>query len=74
VQLVWVLIGLLTVFYLIGVEALALGVLCLWCTVEHVLIGVALVTVLLRSPRLSAPQPSAPRPAGTARPAARSRR
>ena len=73
-QLLWVLIGLLTVFYLIGVEALALGVLCLWCTVEHVLIGVALLTVLLRSPRLSAPESSEPLLADTTRPAARSRR
>ena len=73
-QLGWALLGLATVFYLVGVEALALGVLCLWCTVEHVLIGLALLTVLLRSPRVSAPeQPDAP-PAGTARRAARSQR
>jgi uncharacterized membrane protein len=60
-QLVWALIGLATVFYLVGVEALALGVLCLWCTVEHLLIGAALITTLFRSP--------APRPAGDMPPA-----
>jgi uncharacterized membrane protein len=58
-QLVWALIGLATVFYLVGVEALALGVLCLWCTVEHLLIGAALITTLFRSP---APRPAADMP------------
>jgi uncharacterized membrane protein len=71
-QLVWALIGLATVFYLVGVEALALGVLCLWCTVEHLLIGAALITTLFRSP---APRPAADMPpADTAQPAADSSR
>jgi uncharacterized membrane protein len=52
-QLFWGLIGLGTALYLIGVEVLALGVLCLWCTVEHVLIAAALALILLRTPRLA---------------------
>jgi len=53
-QLLWGVIGLGTALYLIGVEALALGVLCLWCTVEHVLIVIALAIIVLRAPRLAA--------------------
>jgi uncharacterized membrane protein len=57
-QVVWSLVGLATVLYLVGVEALALGVICAWCTSLHVLIVATLLISLLRSPseaKLSAP-------------------
>lgn len=49
-QVVWGFLGLLTVMYLIGVEALALGVLCAWCTALHLLIVAALVLAIVRTP------------------------
>lgn len=57
-QLAWSLLGLLTVFYLVGVEAVGLGVLCAWCTVLHVLIVLTLAITLLRRP--AAPVERAP--------------
>ena len=57
-QVVWSLLGLATVLYLVGVEVLALGVICAWCTSLHVLILATLLISLLRSPvkpGLSAP-------------------
>ena len=53
-QVVWGFLGLLTVIYLIGVEALALGVLCAWCTALHALIVAALVLAIVRTPRQEA--------------------
>lgn len=49
-QVVWSLFGLATVLYLVGVEALALGVICAWCTALHVLILTTLVLSVVRSP------------------------
>ncbi len=49
-QVLWGLLGLVTVFDLVGVEAVALGVLCAWCTALHVLIVAALGIALFRSP------------------------
>jgi uncharacterized membrane protein len=49
-QVLWSFVGLAAVLYLIGVESLALGVLCAWCTVLHILIAVTLVLSILRSP------------------------
>jgi uncharacterized membrane protein len=49
-QVLWSLLGLLTVIYLVGVEALALGVICVWCTVLHVLILLTLVLSIVRTP------------------------
>jgi uncharacterized membrane protein len=49
-QVVWSFAGLLTVFYLVGVEVLALGVLCVWCTSLHVLIVVTVLLSILRTP------------------------
>lgn len=63
-QVAWGFLGLLTVIYLIGVEALALGVLCAWCTALHVLIVAALLLAIVRTPRLPTVEPS---PAGARR-------
>jgi uncharacterized membrane protein len=49
-QVLWSLAGLATVLYLIGVETLGLGVLCLWCTVLHVLIMAVVLISVLRTP------------------------
>jgi len=51
-QVLWSFMGLLTVFYLVGVEVLALGVICAWCTGLHALIVLTLVVSILRTPRL----------------------
>jgi len=51
-QITWSLLGLATVVYLIGVEVLALGVLCIWCTSLHVLIFAALILSVVRTPLL----------------------
>ena len=49
-QVGWALLGLLTAIYLVGVEVLALGVICAWCTALHVLIVTALLISILRAP------------------------
>jgi uncharacterized membrane protein len=49
-QVIWSLVGLAMVLYLIGVEVLALGVMCAWCTSLHVLIVATLLISLFRSP------------------------
>jgi uncharacterized membrane protein len=69
-QVAWGFLGLLTVIYLVGVEALALGVLCAWCTALHALIVSALVLTIVRTPRLPAVESA---PAGVRRDAARPR-
>lgn len=61
-QIGWSLLGLLTVFYLVGVEALALGVLCAWCTGLHALIVATLLLSILRTPLLGAPPSKPPLP------------
>jgi uncharacterized membrane protein len=68
-QVAWGFLGLLTVVYLVGVEALALGVLCAWCTALHALILTALVLAILRTPRLQGgvPEPRGPRQRTAAR-------
>lgn len=48
-QIVWSSIGLLTVVYLLFVEIVLVGALCLWCTAAHVLVvAIFLVTVTIR--------------------------
>jgi uncharacterized membrane protein len=65
-QVIWSLLGLAMVLYLVGVEVLALGVICAWCTALHVLILATLALSLLRSPipkpaLLAGPTPGARR-------------
>ena len=48
-QLGWSAVGLLGVLYLVFVEIVLLGVICLWCTAAHVIV-VALVLIAV-SPR-----------------------
>lgn len=49
-QILWSVIGLVTVIYLVGVEVLSLGVICAWCTSLHVLIVTTLLLSILRTP------------------------
>jgi uncharacterized membrane protein len=48
VQLAWSAIGLATVIYLVYVEIVLLGAICLWCTAAHVLVLVIFLIVLSR--------------------------
>lgn len=66
-QVVWSLLGLVTVLYLVGVEVLALGVLCAWCTSLHVLILLTLILSIVRTPALEDGRETAPQPARTER-------
>jgi uncharacterized membrane protein len=45
VQVAWALIGAVTVLYLVFIEIVRLGAICLWCTTAHVLV----VAILLIS-------------------------
>ena len=48
VHLAWSGVGLLTVLYLVYVEIVQLGVICLWCTAAHLLvISIAMLAVSL---------------------------
>ena len=47
-HLVWSALGLATVLYLVFIEIVRLGVICLWCTASHVLV-VAIVLIALAS-------------------------
>jgi len=45
---VWAVIGLLTVVYLVFIEIVRVGAICLWCTAAHVLVvAIVLITVTL---------------------------
>ena len=51
VQVAWSTAGLLTVVYLLFVEIVLVGALCLWCTAVHILVvAIFLVTVTMRRP------------------------
>src|SRR5438477_11590024 len=48
VQLAWSVLGLLTVLYLVFVEIVRVGAICLWCTAAHVLVvAVRLIAVTM---------------------------
>ena len=47
-QLVWSAIGLATVIYLVYVEIVLLGAVCVWCTAAHLLVLVIFLIVLSR--------------------------
>jgi uncharacterized membrane protein len=50
IQLAWSAIGLLTVVYLVFIEIVRLGAICLWCTAAHVLVlATLLIAVTMRS-------------------------
>ena len=61
-QLAWSLLGLGVVIYLVGVEFVAVGHVCVWCSAMHGLIIATLLLTLLRTPpdpedqRSSAPE------------------
>ena len=49
VQLAWAAIGTVTVLYLVFIEIVRLGAICLWCTAAHVLVvAILLITVSTR--------------------------
>lgn len=49
-QIAWSVAGLLTVVYLVFVEIVQLGAICIWCTVAHALVVVIfLLTVTVRA-------------------------
>jgi uncharacterized membrane protein len=55
VHLAWSAIGLLAVVYLVFIEIVRLGVVCLWCTAAHVLvIAIVMIAVTRWSSRRSA--------------------
>lgn len=48
-QLAWSAVGLATVLYLVFVEIVGLGAICLWCTAAHVLVlALLLIAVTVR--------------------------
>jgi uncharacterized membrane protein len=50
VQLAWSAVGLVTVLYLVYIEIVLVGALCLWCTAAHVLV-VALLLIAVSTRR-----------------------
>ena len=48
-QLVWSGLGLLTVLFLVYVEIVQLGAVCVWCTAAHVLVLLIFLIALLRA-------------------------
>ena len=49
IQLIWSTVGLLTVLYLVYIEIVLVGAICLWCTAAHVLVvALLLITVWAR--------------------------
>ncbi len=54
-QLAWATFGLLTVLYLVFIEIVRLGAICLWCTVAHVLVlGIFLLALSSATDRVEA--------------------
>ena len=48
VHVAWSAVGVLAVLYLVFIEIVRLGVICLWCTAAHALvIGIAMIAVVL---------------------------
>jgi uncharacterized membrane protein len=53
-QVAWSAIGMAVVLYLVFIEIVKLGAICLWCTVAHVLVLVIfLIAVTVRSDRVA---------------------
>ena len=46
-QLAWSAVGLATVLYLVFIEIVRLGAICIWCTATHVLVVVLLMIALV---------------------------
>lgn len=50
IQLAWSAVGLLTVIYLVFIEIVRLGAICLWCTAAHLLVlALLLIAVVMRN-------------------------
>jgi uncharacterized membrane protein len=48
VQLAWSAIGLVTVVYLVYVEIVLLGAVCIWCSAAHLMVLVIFLVALAR--------------------------
>jgi uncharacterized membrane protein len=46
-ELVWTILGMLSVFYLVYAEVVVLHSICLWCTILHVTIFAALIVAII---------------------------
>ncbi|HEX9098020.1 MAG TPA: vitamin K epoxide reductase family protein [Candidatus Dormibacteraeota bacterium] len=53
IHLVWSGLGLATVLYLVFVEIVQLGAICIWCTVVHILVLVTFLVVWIHRSRLT---------------------
>jgi uncharacterized membrane protein len=54
-QLLWTALGLVTVLYLVFIEIVRVGAICLWCTAVHVLVvALLLIAVTIRGQRQGA--------------------
>ena len=54
-QLLWTALGLVTVLYLVFIEIVHVGAICLWCTAVHVLVvALLLIAVTIRGQRQGA--------------------
>jgi uncharacterized membrane protein len=49
IQLAWSAIGLVTVLFLVYIEIVQLGVVCIWCSVAHALVLVIFLVALVRA-------------------------
>jgi uncharacterized membrane protein len=49
IQLAWSAIGLVTVLFLVYIEIVQLGVVCIWCSAAHVLVVAIFLVALLRA-------------------------
>jgi uncharacterized membrane protein len=57
VQVAWALIGAVTVLYLVFIEIVRLGAICLWCTTAHVLVvAILLISLTMWQSRHEAAQ------------------
>jgi uncharacterized membrane protein len=49
IQLAWSAVGLVTVLFLVYIEIVQLGVICIWCSAAHILVVVIFLVALLRA-------------------------
>jgi uncharacterized membrane protein len=49
IQLAWSAIGLVTVLFLVYIEIVQLGVICIWCSAAHILVVSIFLVALLRA-------------------------
>lgn len=57
-HLLWSAIGLATVLYLVFIEIVQLGAICIWCTTAHAMVVLTFLTVLARNQSSGAGDPA----------------